>query len=79
MKRSLRDILQGAVEESPGVISSTRVQMLLVAFAVVLLLLALGGAVALGKIPDIPGGVISLCTLLFAGAGTAKVIQQRNE
>lgn len=75
----LGEFLRKALEESPGVPSSVRLQLLLITAAVVLVFVGLSLAVALEKLPDIPAGVVSFGTLLFSGAAAAKVIQQRSE
>lgn len=71
--------LTKCLEESPGVPSSIRLQMLVITAAVTAVFLGLSLSVALGKLPDIPPGVVSFGTLLFSGAAAAKVIQQRSE
>lgn len=67
------------MEEAPGVPSSIRLQMLTITAAVVAVFVGLSLSVALGKMTDIPAGVVSFGTLLFSGAAAAKVIQQRSE
>lgn len=68
-----------SMEETPGVPSSVRLQLLVITAAVVAVFVGMSAAVALGKLPDIPAGVVSFGTLLFSGAAAAKVIQQRSE
>ncbi len=71
--------LKQALEESPGVPSSVRLQLLVITAAVVAVFVGLSLAVALGKLPDIPSGVVYFGTLVFSGAAAAKVIQQARE
>jgi hypothetical protein len=71
--------IRKSMEETPGVPSSVRLQLLVITAAVVVVFVGLALSVALGKLPDIPAGVVSFGTLLFSGAAAAKVIQQRSE
>jgi hypothetical protein len=76
---TFRQFIAKALEESPGVPSSVRLQLLVITAAVVAVFVGLSVSVALGKLADIPAGVVSFGTLLFSGAAAAKVIQQRSE
>lgn len=74
-------LIERATEESPGIISSIRLQMLVVLFMVAVVPLAVWAFVSIrkGELSDIPGGVITLCTLLAGASIGGKVYQQRNE
>jgi hypothetical protein len=69
------------MEEAPGVPSSVRLQMLIVCAMAGVLPLSVWAFVSVsrGELADIPGGVVSLCSLLLGGATAAKVYQQRSE
>lgn len=70
------DWLKKSMEESPGVPSSVRIQMLAVTGAVLLVLLGLTAAIVLKRVADVPPGVVTLCSLVFTGAAAAKVVQK---
>jgi hypothetical protein len=70
-----------SLEETPGVPSSVRLQLLLVCVMTTVVPFGVWAVLSLknGAMQDFPAGLVSFGTLLFGGASAAKVIQQRSE
>jgi hypothetical protein len=76
---SFRDFIQAALSEDKGQPSSIRLQMLLVCVTCCVCLLAVVGAFVLGKISEVPSGLLSLL-IAYSGVTTgAKVVQYPKE
>jgi hypothetical protein len=76
-------LIRTALEGEPGLGSSIRIQMFVVLFMVAVVPLGIWAVVTLragdGKLADIPGGVVTLCTLLAGASIGGKVFQHRKE
>lgn len=70
-----------ALEESPGVPSSIRLQMFLVLLFAALLPMSIWAWICIYKVAlvDIPSGVVTFCSLLLGMASAAKVTQAYSE
>lgn len=80
----LGSLLRTAFEESPGVLSSMRIQMFIVMFLTIVMPLSIWAAFCWthrnqATLPDFPQGVFNFCTVTFSASAAAKVFQYRSE